>query len=176
MDDTCKFWYWLLHWVLENRESHAHWGMTLNHTLEIYLNFVDFDFRCCMLTNVGLKLSPYLFSRLTDRVGYQCWGSVTVSRMLQTKQRSMMILQWSTCHMFSSYLLSVSLFTLWSMSATRVGTLGSSLPLRAVSTCLVSILILFSALLPLSFFSSFFFSQLGLTLMSILILVGHAKY
>lgn len=27
MDDSCKLWSRLLHWVLENRESNAHWGI-----------------------------------------------------------------------------------------------------------------------------------------------------
>lgn len=66
--------------------------------------------------------------------------------MLQTRQRNTMTLQWNTWHMSSSFLLLVSQSILWSTNSTRAGILGFCHPLRAVSTCLVSILILFSAL------------------------------
>lgn len=103
------------------------------------LKFVDVQF---------YTVYNIIFSfRLIDLVQYQCWGFVIVIHMLQTRQRSMMILQWSTCHMSSFFLLFVSRSTLSSMNNTRAGILGSFHPLRAVSTCLVSIFILFPALL-----------------------------
>lgn len=87
--------------------------------------------------NFILSLS-FSMSRLIELGRFLCWGSETVIHMQGIRQRNMMIWRWNICHMCSSCLLHAPLFIHSSMSATRAGILGFSLPSQAVCICLVS--------------------------------------
>lgn len=69
MDDTCKFWCWLLHWVLENREGHAHWGMITNNGVKFLFssfitsgcnNIIMFSYWCLIVGSLHYLLLQWL--------------------------------------------------------------------------------------------------------------------
>lgn len=91
----------------------------------------------------SLNFSINIYTRLTEAEGSPCWNFETVSHMPRIKQRSMMILPWSTYLMCFSSLLLAFPFIHWCTSNIKAGILGYFLPSLAASTCLVSSLFLF---------------------------------
>ena len=116
MDDSGKCWDWLLHWVLEDRESYAYWGMWFSWcSVFVSSFFLHVGFKLGTLCCCGRWIDPevFLFS-----------GSGTGSHTQAIRPRNMMTLQWNIflmCCFFWSY---VSLYIHWSMNATRVGIHG----------------------------------------------------